>query len=400
MANELSAVTSMSQRPILLDDMLRPLWKWMRYSGIHHGCYSPVEERRVFFILRCISTVFIFLLLLNFGVFQLVQVVIGLTKESEKITNVYQNVSTLIVTMIPFQFMVHSYVQQKQFVQFFKDWNIVEIQFSHCCNRERTKKVAKAIYLSCFVGISLVLPLTLYTNLKNPDESAFFSHYEILQEKFGVYFLSLFYTISMYFISVPFLVGEFTVALFFYQAGCMIENLKLQLQNCSMSLSNQHTIYYLIESPYRLIWERFESILHLVNRANKLFGAVMIVSQFFYVCFTCVIIYELIVRYKECTFCYLLVFDLTLSISKFIGCSWMISHLYLSFGELKSAVAHLLSKKWHLLSHEHRNLLSSFLIRLEKEDLAARPLNMYTVDSTNLLSLLTLHISYVIVLLE
>ena len=79
--------------------------------------------------------------------------------------------------------------------------------------------------------------------------------------------------------------------------------------------------------------------------------------------------------------------------------NWLMSHLYLSGAELKKIAAGTLSEKWFLLSQEDRDIVACFLSRVDGS-LVACPLNLYTVDPTNILSLITLHISYTIVLLQ
>ena len=80
-------------------------------------------------------------------------------------------------------------------------------------------------------------------------------------------------------------------------------------------------------------------------------------------------------------------------------CYRLFSRLYLSWVELKRIVATLLSEEWYLLPQNHRDYHTTFLIRVNSGGLAANPLNLYTIDPTSLLSLLGMHVSYIILLL-
>jgi len=72
----------------------------------------------------------------------------------------------------------------------------------------------------------------------------------------------------------------------------------------------------------------------------------------------------------------------------------LLSHLYLSFGKLQKAIAGLLSEEWYLLSDEDRQLLVSFQFRLDKYGLATCPFNLFTFKPTNLLTILSLIVTY------
>ena len=63
-----SQVRRVSMRPVLLDEMLGPLWKLLRFSGIQHGFLGAGDDRRPAYILRCLSTVSIAMLFLYYSV--------------------------------------------------------------------------------------------------------------------------------------------------------------------------------------------------------------------------------------------------------------------------------------------------------------------------------------------
>ena len=391
---ELTEVKSMVAKPVFLDDYLRPLWNLMRYNGLVHGFFSTVEERRASHIIRFISTVFIILFVLSFGVFQVTQLVIGFPNR-KNIEDISLNVVFSIGCFKVIIFLHQFYLRHNQFIELLKDWNEMEMLFFDCCDRDRSEKIGKIVYVLLFFGTIPWFFLAFYYNTKSPNESIFFSHYDMFRDIFSVNFLALVFAVSIYFFVMIFIFSEMISTVFFYQAGCLIANLKQEL------LSSITPVHSRNENPYRLIWEKYESIQQKVNRANQLFGIMIIVNELSTICVACFNIYVIITAKEDDEYLYLCCIPiLGILVAKTIGCNRLISHLYLSSGELKSTVGILLSEKWHLLSEEQRVLLNTFIIRLDKGNLTACPLNLYTIDPTNLLSLLTLHISYVIVLLQ
>ena len=68
--------------------------------------------------------------------------------------------------------------------------------------------------------------------------------------------------------------------------------------------------------------------------------------------------------------------------------------------ELKSSLVALLSQKWQLLCVDERSVLVAFQARLDSLKLAASPFNLYNVKPSNILSMVSLVITYVIVLIQ
>ena len=68
--------------------------------------------------------------------------------------------------------------------------------------------------------------------------------------------------------------------------------------------------------------------------------------------------------------------------------------------KLQKSIADHLSLKWYDLIENDRQLLVTFLTRLGKDDICVRPMKLYSINPSNLLSILTLIINYYIVLAQ
>ena len=391
-----SRVTPISNKPFLLDDFLRPIWKFLRYTGFQHGFLGPMEEWRVFYILRCVSTTLIILSVCNLDIFYLVGLLRRIPNK-KTIDEVILNAHGLIIFFIPIVFSLQLYRRHEKLIEFFQEWKRVEASFDHCSNRRRTEFLANLLR-SCLIASVILSPIIYFWSVTEPNVPVFFASVEVLREIFGLHFLSFYFVACNFFSGMTLLLSDMIPAFIFYQAGCMIENLKLELDDCLANFTN--SILPANENPYRFIWKKYESIEKLVDRANQLFGVIMLVSQFCYICLACLSIYSLT---EESTYiffllnCFILIMN---AILRTLGCNWLYSHLPLSCGELKKSVSVLLSEKWYLMSQDHQNYLSCFFNRLDGGELVARPLNLFSIDPSNVLSLLTFQISYTIVLLQ
>ena len=391
-----SKVTPISNTPFLLDDFLRPFWKCLRYIGFQHGFLGPVEERRVFYILRCVSTTLIILSVCNLGIFQLVKLLQEIL-DGKTFKDVLLNIYISMYFAMAFVCLLQLYSKYDKLIEFLQEWKQIETSFDHCSNQKRTTYVASFLHYH-FIYVYLFFPVVFIWNLTQPDLSVFFTSIKVLRELFGLHFLSFYWTVCNIFSTTLIVLGNIIPAFIFYQAGCMIENLKLQLDDCPANFTN--SILSANENPYRFLWKKYESIQKLVDSANQLFGVVIIVNQFSFICINCLSIYALT---EETNFN---IASLNHS-SPVINCTFqtvlftlLFSHLPRSCGDLKQSISVLLSEKWHLMPQDHQNYLNSFFNRLNGGEMAASPLGLYTIDRSNLLSLLTLEISYTIVLLQ
>ena len=97
-----------------------------------------------------------------------------------------------------------------------------------------------------------------------------------------------------------------------------------------------------------------------------------------------------------------LVFSMTrlTEVMQYVLMNRLMSHPSLAQEELKTSLATLLSQKWALLCEDDRSLLVAFHTRLDSVKLAASPFNLYNVKPSNILSMVSLVVTYVIVLIQ
>jgi len=76
------------------------------------------------------------------------------------------------------------------------------------------------------------------------------------------------------------------------------------------------------------------------------------------------------------------------------------SQLRQSVGKFRTALNDLLSKHWNRMTKGDRDLLRSFLWRLQSDPLVAYPLGVYKVTPSVLISVFGVVVSYAIVLLQ
>ena len=323
-----------------------------------------------------------------------------------------------LAVLTAYTFFVHG----KQFQQFFEGWKQVEIQSSHCWNSNNQNKKTKG--LNIFKGfhflVLIMLPGQLtYYYLNSPNVPYFLSYHPFFRERLNTYFICFFHASSVYYCYLLGLLVDVLSTCFFYHAGCVIEDLVSEVQHTTELYFSKNVTFtesgnsidsasncdgidqYREGRPFRRLWQRYETVLDWVNRGNQLFGLLILGSQL--ISFVTAIV-SIFFAFKMLTLSPLFglmaaVFSI-LTGFRIVLINQLVSHLYLSRGNLQSAIASLMSDEWYLLSEEDRQLLVSFQARLDKEDLAACPMHLFTINPTNLLTMLSLTVTYMVVIFQ
>ncbi len=150
---------------------------------------------------------------------------------------------------------------------------------------------------------------------------------------------------------------------------------------------------------------RFETLTHMVERADRIFGAIIVICHgilFFCICATVYIIlytisnqsdgdFNSLPLYLTCLFQYP---------SRLLFSVCFMSKLNGSSAKFRSAVAYLSHRLERSSDKEERRIVRSFYGRLKDTKLAACPSGFYKVKPSVLLTLLSLVVSYTIILLQ
>ena len=418
----MSRVLPVTDGRVLLEDSLRPVLMFLRCNGLVTDFLTPNREHRALYIARCIFTGLIVSIVWSHFAFLSTQIVVTHLFEDDKVFLVSftcmmaLNGSTPVLTQ--YIFFVHG----KKFQQFFESWKRVEMQSSGHCKGINPEKITRSLNMlkGFYLFILIGQPFSIsYVHMISPNKPFFLSYYPFFCDRFNSYFLSFIHAMLWYYSFLYLLLGDILFTIFFYHAGCVIEDLISQVQHISEPFFSKSLIFresgIFIESAvkcnvndkyrkgrhFRRIWKRYETVTKWVNRANELFGALILWNQlvnFITLLISCYLSVKMLKMLPLLTLstvtAAIVVSFKTVLINRFT------SHLYLSRGKLQRVIAGLLSDEWYLLPHEDRQLLVSFQARLNNEDLAACPMNLFTINPTNLLTTLSLIVTYMVVIFQ
>ena len=157
------------------------------------------------------------------------------------------------------------------------------------------------------------------------------------------------------------------------------------------------------------IWCRFENLSSLVNRANKIFGPMIIINHGVSLFSLCCTVYSLFYWIQsqgkvDAATQYVpwqgLLLYLLVLLPRIIFSIYLMSELKKRSNSLTGAVTKLLAFRCNFSGKEERCNIKAFLNRLQFAGLSACPGGFYHITPSVLLNLLSLTVSYTIILLQ
>ena len=382
-------VNGAAPEQLSLEGTLHLVWQWMKYSGIHPNLLLiSVEEDSTSNILRGLFTLIILMFSLVLGIFEAIQLII----QSWSVQNMVDVVPNVIITLpflYEFLFQYHFWSNRHQMKQFFENWKLIEEQMN-CFESSKLKRNINRISIMIYSNYFVLTILLAFWNWMDPERSLFLTHCFVIRDIFGILPTSIASSVvSGYSFHLSF-INLAIPMICFYVIARYVESLE---EEWELSSKNERFL--------RVIWQRYENILHLVNRANESFGAIInelifiLIVQGFSLLFYCLKEFQ-----RSLTvFLVVLIFFITGSLSIVIFNGFM-SRLYFSKDKLQKSIADHLSLKWYEVDENDRQLLVTFLARLEKDEMCVCPMKLYSINPSNLLGISATIINYFIVLAQ
>lgn len=421
---------------ITLDETLRPLWKLTHYSGILLDWCFPISNnnpRRICKVLRYFSIALSFSLLVAVSSFQLMQLLLGIEK-APNIHAIIPNMLWFIPIVLGIVIQVHCLRLRRKFLGFFKDWRQLEIEIVHLnpnCIMCKSKQMHLMMY-AIYVVITLASVIALGMDISNnPESSYLISTYPAVRQVVPLIVIGSVHLTSIVLTWILTSLGDFIPSFTYYHTALAVsclendvralfdkgkddDDLFIQsrlsllagkLDPLKKSLSTELSTWQL-DVPILRIWTRFEKIGKMVSRADFLFGSFMVYSQAGAIFFITALLYSVLYNLGDAlrmrsvgpVLSYSL--NLLAILFRFFSTMLISSQLHRSVNKFRTALNDLLSQNWNRMNKGDRDLLRSFLWRLQADPLVAHPLGVYKVTPSVLLSVFGVIVSYVIVLLQ
>lgn len=389
------SIKGLSKNDFSLERTLRPLWLLSHYGGILlDWCKEFPAQSRAHMVTRwivlCIAS---FLLLSGFG-FEAYQLSMEIKKSNSTISSVvpnlywFSNYPTGIVALVVFLF------RRKDLLSLFKDWKRLEEQL-YLIPKCSAKRVFYTVYGSYCLICTSGLVASYVLALSSLDASFLLSYYPIVREALTFYGMLVLQSASLFVMWFLVTLADLVPALTFYHAGQILRSLILEIEEHLLNVLTCNR-----ESRLKEILFRYEKMNILTKRANQLFGWLVLVGHTVMVVMICSELYMVIGTVRQsglASWSHLL---LMMNYVARLLISFLLSGFLDSSSEalrLTVSIALVSEKK---MSPEDCKKLELFLHRLRESPLAARPLDLYRMTPSFLLTIANLIITYVVVLVQ
>ena len=247
--------------------------------------------------------------------------------------------------------------------------------------------------------------------LRSSDASFMLSRYQTLRDTLTFPLVLAIHLIAISLVWIGFSLLDIVPAMIFYSAGKQVQSIEQELKDDfgSRLLNLSETVTLLSTNQFRTefcirlrnTWFKYEALFDLIKEANRTFGILMFVDHGIKLSLTCTLTSMALSTAKDVEVDKLAVLTTAITfIFRFLTGLLPAAQLSCSSSNLKATASSLLSKHCYKMTQEERSLAFLFIHRLQDHQLAACPLNLYCVTYSILLTVLSLTVSYVMILVQ
>jgi len=296
-------------------------------------------------------------------------------------------------------------MKREEINQLLEDWSRLELEFSFKCGLKRIYMLIYMFYLMMVCGSVTSLAQDIFSHQSAPY---LISYYPVIRDTLTVPGTQAFHLIAIFFGIILLCTNDLVASFFYSHVGSAIQCLEKELLEL-FSDEGKRNIPLDFQQEFgqkiRSIWNRFEGLSLLVERANWLFGSVIFFSHGVSLFMISTLLYFFLsslsgeaVENRMSTsnsFINMMGFVVRLIVSVLLA-----ARVDFFTGRFRGTLTRFTSRNWNLIPQEDRDVLAIFLSRLQNDRVAACPSSLYYITLNLLLNVSGLVVSYVIILLQ
>lgn len=417
--SHLSRVKDMMPYNWCLRQTLRPYYAISRVI-LMDWCFSYMNhEHGLVKFARYTSVVFVVLLLFGMTLFQVVSLVTGvmtMTSVHNVIPYVVWFVSLPITLLTQLDYLFY----RKKYLAFFEEWSNFERQFalknSHHVVVSALRKTRIVTLISRMVVKTGTMIALGYVVVFLPNAPFLLSHHQFFRDALTLPVLVTCHLVIILLILVLKTLGETVPALIFYHGGLEVLVLKKEVNQLFNMLNSPSNLSYsdkvlncrqtssssvLFSIKVRQLMKNYENLKTLVTCANRLFGSLMFSLHSMEFIVICTMLYSVLYESRSypknigvfSTVLIVNIYDLVYS-------TLLTAKIYYASEDLRNQLSSSLNQYWDVTPKDERDILIKLLNCLQADPFAATPLDLYRVTPSVLLTMISLILSYVIIMLQ
>lgn len=324
-------------------------------------------------------------------VFHVFQLVVGILKPNSTTHSIVLSVMWSTIFIVALMAALVFVFKRKELLSIFEKWKQLEAQLVPVKVSRSSYNTYYRSFFSIYVVAGLALPfVSLVVAFTDTEASFLLSHYPVFRDTLTIPGIMFYHTVTACAAWVFVGLSDFVPSWTFYHAGLALEYLAAELEIESKGLNIRMARIQLC----------YGNLYRLVRKANELFGIIVAFNHAFFVVVICVLFYTVASTIREFDWDTLIYFcSLILFVWRMIMSDLMASHVYSSSVKLRATLSKAICTE-ELMEREERKKAQRLLIWMSHASLSARPLNLFSITPSSILTVSSLIISYVIVLLQ
>ena len=254
---------------------------------------------------------------------------------------------------------------------------------------------------------------TLATVIFQPDEPFLLSHHPILTEMLTSPVLCFIHVESMFIFIIATALAEMLPVFVYYHGVLAVRSLEQHVRHHfkfqvsirpikSSQVANLFADQTIFEDQLKLVWTQMEKIRGFVGRANQMFGPLIFISHGCTFVFACSLTYFVLrnINTSPASELFKLILIALTNVARLIVPVLVMDRLPRSCRQFQASLSEQLGENWFLLTENERSIVSTFLNRAQNSCMSVTPSDLYGVNRSLLLSMLSLTVTYIVILLQ
>ncbi len=389
-----------------LERSLTPVWKVTYYGGMLLDWCQSIRRGRLSTILRCFVITLaltIFFYHLASSVLQLIWAISSPGKKFRDLIHIISRISLQPIIILTWLLFL---IRRRQYLNFFRDWakqEQVSIDYTvdFCSIRRTFLKVYAVLCVASFCFLFFSIHLMISVDLSRFQDVLIFNFPDLLNFTWFTVAFRVGFLLWSLFIVTFIIVADLVPAFVYYHAAKNIEAIEKEVRLLLMNDRFERL------TRIKLIWFRFEEWRRLIRRADQLFGAIIILNHgtsFFLIC---------------CDVCSVLNYvkiqvgndngsienqegfgQILFILANILRLAFSIFMMAKIRDSLSTTLIHIFNFQYHSAGKEERHMMKSFINRLQFGGLVASPAGFYSITPSILLTMLSLIVTYSVIMLQ
>ena len=309
-------------------------------------------------------------------------------------------------------------IRRKDLFDFLERFYLLETEFVIPSGPIRKQRLVA--YLTIGLAITLTITGACFVTL-NPSKVEngtieyypyYLTYYATFRDIFTEPILEMFQIWSFFCLAIPYLLSDLVPSFIYYHSGAIVNAICEDIQktllviSSGIGLSSETQVDDSLDSDGReihRIWMKYDRLALLVRNTNQTFGPMVFFDYGIKFFLVSLLAHSVLATLRESNETVFNIVHLAMAIciaARLISGILLKSNLYRSSKNLSNQISTMTIHHWFCINKSQRKLLIMIQQDVERDKLIANPLDLFYISPGILLAMLSLTVTYIIILFQ